>query len=159
MLPGSRVLAISTPLRSMVRACRKYDWARPWPNTSATNQYRLSTRVGRIILDEIDTQARNFGEKGDLFKFGRPNKIVYDYTEKGAMKSVEDSLKRLGVDRLDFVWIHDVAPDFHGDEWLRSSKRPARELAAPWTGCVSKVLSKPGGWARIASSLVSWRSI
>jgi len=49
------------------------------------DQYRLSTTVGRIILDEIDTQARNFGEKGDLFKFGRPNKIVYDYTEKGAM--------------------------------------------------------------------------
>ena len=82
------------------------------------DQYRLSTKVGRIILDEIDTQARNFGEKGDLFKFGRPNKIVYDYTEKGAMKSVEDSLKRLGVDRLDFVWIHDVARDFHGDEWV-----------------------------------------
>src|SRR5215831_16995938 len=73
------------------------------------DQYRLSTTVGRIVLDEIDTQARNFGEKGDLFKFGRPNKIVYDYTEKGAMKSIEDSLKRLGVDRLDFVWIHDVA--------------------------------------------------
>ena len=34
------------------------------------------------------------------------------------MKSVEDSLKRLGVDRLDFVWIHDVARDFHGDEWV-----------------------------------------
>jgi len=82
------------------------------------DQYRLSTKVGRIVLDEIDTQARNFGEKGDLFKFGRPNKIVYDYTEKGAMKSVEDSLKRLGVDRLDFVWIHDVARDFHGDEWV-----------------------------------------
>lgn len=82
------------------------------------NEYRLSTKVGRIILDEIDTQARNFGEKGDLFKFGRPNRILYDYTEKGTMKSIEDSLKRLGVDRLDFVWIHDIARDFLGDEWL-----------------------------------------
>ena len=82
------------------------------------DEYRLSNKVGRIILDEIDTQARNFGEKGDLFKYGRPNKIVYDYTEKCTLKSIEDSLKRLGVDRLDFVWIHDVARDFHGDEWL-----------------------------------------
>jgi D-threo-aldose 1-dehydrogenase len=81
-------------------------------------EYRLSTKVGRIILDEIDTETRNFGEKGDLFKFGRPNKIVYDYTEKGALKSIEDSLKRLGVDRLDFVWVHDIARDFHGDEWV-----------------------------------------
>src|SRR5215470_1660604 len=82
------------------------------------DEYRLSSKVGRIILDEIDPQARSFGEKGDLFKFGRPNKVVYDYTEKGTMKSIEDSLKRLGVDRLDFVWIHDVARDFHGDEWI-----------------------------------------
>ena len=28
------------------------------------------------------------------------------------------SLNRLNVDRLDFVWVHDVAQDFHGDRWL-----------------------------------------
>src|SRR5262245_48595154 len=82
------------------------------------DEYVLSSKVGRLILDEIDTEARNFGEKGDLFKFGRPSRIVYDYSEKGALQSIKDSLKRLGVDRLDFVWIHDVARDFHGDEWL-----------------------------------------
>jgi len=31
-------------------------------------EYVLSTKVGRLILDEADTQARSFGEKGDLFK-------------------------------------------------------------------------------------------
>jgi D-threo-aldose 1-dehydrogenase len=82
------------------------------------NEYRLSTKVGRIILDEVDTQIRTFGDKGDLFKFGLPNKMIYDYTEKGTLKSIEDSLKRLGVDHLDFVWVHDVARDFHGDEWV-----------------------------------------
>src|SRR5262249_54595157 len=68
------------------------------------DDYRLSTKVGRIILDDVDTQPRNFGEKGDRFKYGRSNKIVYDYTEAGALRSIEDSLRRLGVDRLDFVW-------------------------------------------------------
>src|SRR5215813_7386788 len=82
------------------------------------DEYLLSTKVGRLILDEIDHEIRNFGEKGELFKYGRPNKIVYDYTEKGTMKSIEDSLKRLSIDRLDFVWIHDVARDFHGNEWV-----------------------------------------
>lgn len=24
----------------------------------------------------------------------------------------------MGLDRLDFVWVHDIAQDFHGDEWL-----------------------------------------
>ena len=82
------------------------------------NEYRLSAKVGRIILDEVDTAERNFGEKGDLFRYGRPNKIVYDYSERGTVKSIEDSLKRLQVSHLDFVWVHDIAKDFHGDEWL-----------------------------------------
>ena len=80
--------------------------------------YVLSTKVGRLILDEIETGDRQFGEKGGLFEHGRANRIVYDYTEKGAMRSIEDSCKRLGVDRLDFVWVHDIAQDFHGDAWL-----------------------------------------
>ena len=82
------------------------------------DDYTLSTKVGRIILDEIETGGRDFGEKGGLFAFARPNKIIYNYSEKGTLRSINDSLKRLGVDRIDFVWIHDVARDFFGDEWL-----------------------------------------
>jgi D-threo-aldose 1-dehydrogenase len=81
-------------------------------------EYVLSTKVGRIILDEIETGTRDQGEKGGLFEFGRPNKVIYDYSEKGTLRSIDDSLKRLGTDRVDFVWIHDVARDFFGDEWL-----------------------------------------
>jgi len=81
------------------------------------NDYVLSSKVGRIILDEIESKPQEFGEKGDLFKYGRPNRIIYDYSEDGALRSIEDSLRRLGVDRLDFVWIHDIARDFHGDAW------------------------------------------
>ena len=82
------------------------------------NEYCVSSKVGRIILDEVAEGGQSFGEKGELFKHGRPNKVVYDYTEKGTIKSIEDSLKRLGLDRLDFVWIHDIARDFHGDAWI-----------------------------------------
>ncbi|MEU3859737.1 aldo/keto reductase [Streptomyces sp. NPDC028722] len=79
----------------------------------------LSTKVGRVILDEVeDPSARDLGEKGGLFAHGRPNKIVDDYTAEATLRSVEDSLKRLRTDRLDIVWVHDVAQDFHGDEWL-----------------------------------------
>jgi D-threo-aldose 1-dehydrogenase len=35
------------------------------------DQYVISTKVGRIILDEIeDVSARDLGEKGDVFKYG-----------------------------------------------------------------------------------------
>lgn len=83
------------------------------------NEYVVSTKVGRLILDELeDTAARDQGEKGDIFKYGRANKIVLDYSADGTKRSVEDSLKRMGLDRIDFIWIHDVAQDFHGDVWL-----------------------------------------
>lgn len=83
------------------------------------SEYLLSTKVGRLILDELeDASARNLGEKGDIFKYGRPNKVVYDYSGDGTKKSIEDSLKRMSVDHIDFVWVHDIAQDFHGDGWL-----------------------------------------
>jgi D-threo-aldose 1-dehydrogenase len=82
------------------------------------DEYVVSTKVGRIILDEVETETGDLGEKGGLFESGRPNKIIYDYSEKGTLRSIDDSLNRLGTDRIDFVWIHDVARDFFGDEWL-----------------------------------------
>jgi D-threo-aldose 1-dehydrogenase len=81
-------------------------------------EYVLSTKVGRLILDEIETGPRDLGEKKGLFTAGRPNRIVYDYSADGTLRSIEESLERLGVDHVDFVWIHDVAQDSHGDEWL-----------------------------------------
>ena len=104
--------------------------------------------MGRIILDEVDPETRNFGEKGDLFKFGRPNKIIYDYTEAGAVKSVEDSLKRLGIDHLDFVWIHDVARDFHGDEWVAQFEVARKGAFLALEKLREQASSKPGDWAR-----------
>lgn len=83
------------------------------------DQYVISTKVGRVILDEVeDVSARDLGEKGDVFKHGRPNKIVNDYSADATLRSIEDSLKRLKTDRIDIVWVHDVAQDFYGDEWL-----------------------------------------
>jgi D-threo-aldose 1-dehydrogenase len=81
--------------------------------------YVISTKVGRLILDEVeDVSARDLGEKGDVFRHGRPNRIVNDYSEDATLRSIEDSLKRLGTDHIDIAWVHDVAQDFYGDAWL-----------------------------------------
>ncbi|EJL24193.1 aldo/keto reductase [Brevibacillus sp. BC25] len=83
------------------------------------DEYVLSTKVGRIILDELeDPTSRDLGEKGGLFEYGRKNKIHVDYSEDGTLRTIEDSLKRLQTDRLDIVYVHDIAQDFYGDEWL-----------------------------------------
>ncbi|MDC7789405.1 aldo/keto reductase [Rhodoplanes sp. TEM] len=81
--------------------------------------YVISTKVGRVILDEIeDPAARDQGEKGGVFAHGRPNKVVNDYSADGTLRSIEDSLKRLKTDHVEIVWVHDVAQDFYRDDWL-----------------------------------------
>ena len=83
------------------------------------SDYVVSTKVGRLILDEIeDVGARDLGEKGDVFKYGRPNKIVNDYSRDATLRSIEESLKRLATSHIDIAFVHDVAQDFYGDEWL-----------------------------------------
>ncbi|MDR6990262.1 aldo/keto reductase [Luteimonas sp. 3794] len=81
--------------------------------------YVISTKVGRLILDEKeDVSARDQGEKGGLFAHGRDNRVVNDYSYDATLRSIDDSLKRLRTDRIDIAWVHDVAQDFYGDEWL-----------------------------------------
>lgn len=83
------------------------------------DSYVLATKVGRLILDEVeDVNARDLGEKGEVFKHGRANRIVNDYSESATLRSIEDSLQRLKTDRLEIVWVHDIAQDFYGDDWL-----------------------------------------
>jgi D-threo-aldose 1-dehydrogenase len=83
------------------------------------DQYVISTKVGRIVLDEVGSaEDRDFGEKSGVFQHGRPNKVVNDYSEDATYRSIEDSLKRLRTDRIDIAFVHDLAQDFYGDEWL-----------------------------------------
>ncbi|MGX9962198.1 aldo/keto reductase [Roseomonas sp. F4] len=81
--------------------------------------YVISTKVGRVILDEVeDVSARDQGEKSEVFKHGRPNRVVNDYSADATLRSIEDSLKRLRTDHIDIVWVHDLAQDFYGDAWI-----------------------------------------
>lgn len=82
------------------------------------DDFVLSTKVGRVILDEIEDSARDLGEKSGVFEHGRPNKMLNDYSADATLRSIEDSLTRLNTGRLDIVWIHDIAQDFYGDQWL-----------------------------------------
>lgn len=82
------------------------------------DEFVLSTKVGRVILDEVESGSRDLGEKGDLFADGRKNKILHEWTADATERSIEGSLKRLGVDRIDILWVHDIAQDFHGDLWV-----------------------------------------
>lgn len=83
------------------------------------DEYVISTKVGRVVLDELeDAGGRDNGEKGEVFRHGRANKVINDYSHDGTLRSIEGSLQRLQTDRIDIVWVHDIAQDFYGDQWL-----------------------------------------
>jgi D-threo-aldose 1-dehydrogenase len=82
------------------------------------DEYVLSTKVGRVVLDELEEGPRDLGEKSGVFEHGLRNKLVVDYSADGTLRAIEGSLKRLRTDRLDIVWVHDIAQDFYGDAWL-----------------------------------------
>lgn len=78
--------------------------------------YTISTKVGRVVLDEMEDPATRQNDR--VFGHGRPNRVVNDYSHDGTLRSIEDSLKRLGTDHIDLAFVHDVAQDFFGDDWL-----------------------------------------
>ena len=41
---------------------------------------RDESKVGRLILDEVESGPRHLGEKGNLFEFGLPTRMVNDYS-------------------------------------------------------------------------------
>ena len=73
------------------------------------DEYVLSTKVGRILVPDRAAPREQNGYVGVL-----PYRQRWDYSHKGTLRSIEDSLQRLGVSRLDIVYIHDIDRDTHG---------------------------------------------
>ncbi|WP_250455299.1 aldo/keto reductase [Caballeronia sp. ATUFL_M2_KS44] len=70
------------------------------------DSYVLSTKVGKLL------RAAPVNESKKFFPFGvSPNNVVFDYTADAVRRSLEDSLQRLGIDRIDILFVHDVSPD------------------------------------------------
>ncbi len=68
--------------------------------------YVLSTKVGKLLKASPRNRSK------ELFPYATsPNDIVFDYTADGVRRSIEDSLQRLGIDRIDVAFVHDLSPD------------------------------------------------
>jgi D-threo-aldose 1-dehydrogenase len=66
--------------------------------------YVLSSKVGRLLRPCPPDQRNGIGKWFDV-----PNRTdVYDYSHDGVLRSVEFSLERLGVDRIDILYVHDL---------------------------------------------------
>ena len=69
----------------------------------------LSTKVGRLLRADVARPAED--EFADPLPFGP----VFDYSRGGALQSLEDSLQRLGLARVDIALVHDLDPTVHDD--------------------------------------------
>ncbi|TGD73022.1 aldo/keto reductase [Mangrovimicrobium sediminis] len=75
------------------------------------DEFIVSTKVGRIM-----EPARGAVEEDGIFLDPAPFNVVYDYTYDGIMRSHEHSLQRLGLDRVDILYVHDIDQMIHGEE-------------------------------------------
>jgi D-threo-aldose 1-dehydrogenase len=71
------------------------------------DSYALSTKVGRRLAPGAGADPQGFAEQLDLHR-------EWDFSADGIRCCLEDSLARLGVDRVDVAYLHD--PDDHEEE-------------------------------------------
>ncbi len=74
--------------------------------------YVLSTKVGRLLRDVPPHPSQLEPDGTRSFDTPSPLNVVYDYSYDGFMRAFEESLTRLGLDRIDILYIHD--PDVPG---------------------------------------------
>ena len=83
------------------------DFLREKPKGS----YVLSTKVGRLQRPVPDDKVPSYGFVDPL-----PFDTDYDYSYDGIMRSVEFSYARLGLNRIDILFVHDIGVYTHGAE-------------------------------------------
>jgi D-threo-aldose 1-dehydrogenase len=71
---------------------------------------RLSTKVGRLLEPAADA-PRDFGAYVEVLPYVQR----FDYSAAGVRRSLQDSLQRLGVERVDIAYVHDCSAMTHGE--------------------------------------------
>ena len=83
------------------------DFLRYKPRSS----YVLSTKVGRLFRPAPDDQVPDHSYVDPL-----PFALDYDYSYDGIMRSVDFSYARLGLNKIDILYVHDIGAYTHGIE-------------------------------------------
>ena len=97
------------------------------------SEHRCGAAIRRVPRDQVVVCTKvgrwmdPFHGRGDGSGFvgGQPHRAVIDYSHDGTLRSVEQSLLRLGTDRLDLLLIHDVDIWTHGADAIEDRFREA----------------------------------
>ncbi|MFF4346077.1 aldo/keto reductase [Streptomyces sp. NPDC001530] len=84
------------------------------------DEYVISSKVGRLLVPNEEPRgvdSEGFVVRDDLRR-------QWDFSRDGVLRSIEDTLERTGLDRLDIVYLHD--PD---DHWRQAAEEAMPTLA------------------------------
>jgi D-threo-aldose 1-dehydrogenase len=73
------------------------------------NEFVLSSKIGKLLKARSDGSAPT-----SAFVDALPNDIEYDYSYDATLRSFDQSLARLGLERIDVLFVHDVNRKYHG---------------------------------------------
>ena len=100
----------------------------------------LSTKVGRV-LNPIGAPPDD-----DEWTNPLPYEVVFDFSRDGVLRSLEESLVRLNLDRVDILLIHD--PDDHYDQAITEAFPALAELRSQ--GVVGAIGAGMNDWQPLA---------
>ena len=104
------------------RGVRYFDTAPWYGNTKSEHrvghflrqmpraEFSVSTKVGRTYHRPHDLTAFQSSPWKQRWAGGLDFDLTFDYTREGILRSYEDSLQRLGLNRVDALVIHDLDP-------------------------------------------------
>jgi D-threo-aldose 1-dehydrogenase len=107
------------------------------------SDFVLSTKVGRLLRADAPPEPRQ------QFKEAPPVNPIFDFSYDGVMTSVEESLERLKLDRIDILHIHD--PDNYYEEAISGAYKALDRLRSDGTiGAVGSGMNQAEMLARFA---------
>ncbi|MFJ7996276.1 aldo/keto reductase [Streptomyces sp. NPDC096310] len=95
------------------------------------NAYTLSTKAGRLLEPVPGAGTAEPDDLAHGFAVPATHRRVWDFGADGVRRSVEESLTRLGLDRIDIVYLHD--PDDHAEEAFTQAYPALERLRAEGT--------------------------
>ena len=118
--------AADTVEMALAQGCRSFDTAphygnglsehrlghalRSWLQANPGADCMVSSKVGRLLRPSANAPRAQNGYV-DVLPFVQQ----WDYSRAGTRRSVEDSLQRLGLARLDVAYVHDIDEACHGE--------------------------------------------
>ncbi|MER6399850.1 aldo/keto reductase [Kitasatospora sp. NPDC001603] len=112
--------------------------------TLPRGEYTLSTKVGRLLEP---TPAGGGDDLAYGFAVPATHRRVWDFSAGGVRRSIEDSLRRLGLDRIDVAYLHD--PDDHAEQALAEAYPELERLRAEGVlGAIGVGMNQAGMLAR-----------